>query len=143
MNHSESNYNSIFESLVGKIGQNPSLIGMIAYGLYKQAKREWSDGIRRKHSRGPTDDELDAYFATWTESRLQGAKKEAEQILAQFADEVISNAKPDIEKQALRGTFRSGILQSMVGSFIYSILLVCIFLIISNLGVDIISLFKK
>ena len=141
-NNQDKEYNSIFETLVGESGANSDIVGIIAYGRYKQAKREWAAQIRIKYSRGPTDEELRSYVTTWTQSRLDGARQEAEQVLVRFADEVVAGARPGIEKEALRGTFLGGALQSATGSFIYSLLLLLVFFIINRLGVDMISLFS-
>lgn len=56
-------YNEVFERLV----TDPDDIeGFIAYGLYKQAKREWLIDFHSRLGRAPNANELKAYNQTWT-----------------------------------------------------------------------------
>ena len=111
----DDDYNPIFEQLVdGDHDQESELIGIIAYGLYKQAKREWSSEIRSQKQRGPNNDELKAYVASWTDSRIDGLRTEAAEILASFSGYVIENERPNILKDALRGRFWRGVWQGSV-----------------------------
>jgi hypothetical protein len=42
----EPDYNSIFEELVdGNADQQNELVGIVAYTLYKKAKREWAKDL--------------------------------------------------------------------------------------------------
>jgi hypothetical protein len=56
------------------------LLGLIAYGLYEEARREWADTFKRREDRYPSVDELKAYEGSWTASRLDGLKNAAVQI---------------------------------------------------------------
>jgi hypothetical protein len=137
---SEHKYNTIYDRLVGEVGSEPSLDGLVAYGLYKQAKREWAANIRKTKGRSPNDAELDSYVETWTESQLQGALQQARQIIAAFADDVVNSQRPFIERDALKGKFWTGVGQSIVGAFSYSIILIGIFAIISFFGIDLLTI---
>lgn len=54
-------YNTIFERFVGASEEAPQdLLGIVAYGIYKHAKREWVADIRTRFARPPTEDELRA-----------------------------------------------------------------------------------
>jgi len=57
---SEHHYNKIFERLVGDIedGGDANLRGLLAYGFYKVAKREWVAQSREKNGNPPTGAEL-------------------------------------------------------------------------------------
>ena len=85
-------------------GEEPQhkLVGLIGYGLYEEARREWVDGFKGREGRYPTPTELRAYETSWTSSRLEGLKNAAVQILASYADSVAR----EIETQALRGALR-------------------------------------
>ena len=56
-------YNQTFEKLVPD-AEPSDLEGIVAYGLYKIAKREWAREIGERAQRNPTDAELAAYVAT-------------------------------------------------------------------------------
>lgn len=134
-------YNPIFEKLVdGDHDQESELVGIIAYGLYKQAKREWSADIRDDKERGPSGAELEAYVASWTTSRIEGLRTEAAEILASFSGLVIENERPNILKDALHGRFWAGVMQSVVGAVCFSILLILLYLCLNYFGLPLPSL---
>lgn len=52
-------YNPIFEKLVdGNDDQRNELIGIVAYALYKKAKREWAMDLWNRTGRKPTEEQL-------------------------------------------------------------------------------------
>lgn len=99
-------YNRIFGQLVDTPeGEQQRLIGLIAYSLYKEAKREWIANFRAQNRRRPTDAEVAAYTTYWTDGRIAGLRQEAASILAAFAEAIVSDAQPRILKDALRVDF--------------------------------------
>lgn len=141
MSTDDPDYNQIFERLAGQPDDDPDIVGLVAYGLYKQAKREWAAKIRSRESRGPTDAELRDYVNSWTESRLDGLIHQAEQWLGGYADEVISAQRPYIERDALKGSFGRGLLQSALGTLLYTSVLLLLYAVIYFAGIDVISVF--
>ncbi|MGX9982012.1 hypothetical protein ACTHAX_19920 [Methylobacterium fujisawaense] len=117
--------------------------GLIAYGLYKVAKREWVEGIRARHGRGPTAEELDAYAATWTDSMLTGLRERADSTLAAFGNVVVSEATPSIREDALRGSTGKAISTSIAANALYTLILIALALILAWSGVDLIGLVQK
>src|SRR5215207_10097320 len=87
-------------------GEEPQhkLVGLIGYGPYEEARREWVDDFKGREGRYPTPADLRAYDTSWTSSRLEGLKNAAVQILASYADSVAR----EIEVQALRGALKGG-----------------------------------
>src|SRR5918993_5304758 len=81
-------------------GEEPQhkLVGLIAYGLYEEARREWVDAFKSREGRYPMPEELRSYETSWTSSRLDGLKNAAVQILASYADTVSIY----VENQALQ-----------------------------------------
>lgn len=133
-----SNYNPIFERLVDSSeGPHGRLQGFVAYGLYKTSKREWASDIRGRHSRGPTADELESYVATWTLSRLDGLRIESADILAQYADFVIADAKPRILREAVKGSFWRSFWSSVLATVFFSVVVVVLGVILAWQGVDV------
>lgn len=54
-------YNRVYETLVDEADEGAdTLVGMIAYSLYKNAKREWVAEIRREAGRPPSGADLAA-----------------------------------------------------------------------------------
>ena len=134
----QENQDTIFEQLVGtSAGEQGRLQGIVAYGLYETAKREWASKIKELNSRPPNDDELGQYAATWTESRLDGVRGQADQVLAAYADYVVSEAKPNILRDALRGSFGRSFWASLLAVLALAILLAALWVILASQGIDV------
>jgi hypothetical protein len=74
-------YNMIFETLVTS---EEDLVGFVAYGLYKQSKRDWFIAFATEHRRAPNAVEIRSYIVgESTERRLATYRHLAEQTLAQ------------------------------------------------------------
>jgi len=63
----ERQYNFIFSKLVEK---DDDMLGLLAYGLYKQQKIEYIAQFKKEHGRGPSHEEL-ATFHDLTSSPTQ------------------------------------------------------------------------
>lgn len=136
----QPNYNPIFERLVDSAeSDHAQLQGLLAYGLYKIAKREWASEIRVQQGRGPTDAELESYIATWTPSRLDGVLGEAAQILAEYANFVINDAEPRILRNAAKGSFRRSFWSSFWATTAFAALLAVLGIILVWQGVDVLG----
>lgn len=88
----------------------------------------------------PTDEELFAYAATWTESRLKGLEESAENALAQFASTVVDENAPSIREDALRGSLPRAVGASMLAAFLYTLLLIGAVAILRRAGIDVLSI---
>jgi hypothetical protein len=119
-------------------GEEPQhkLVGLIGYGLYEEARREWVDDFKGREGRYPTPAELRAYETSWTSSRLEGLKNAAVQILASYADSVAR----EIETQALRGALKGGFFRSVVrwlfSAVLFSAAVLGLMIALSRAGVD-------
>lgn len=136
-------YNPIFERFVPPDKADENVRGLIAYGLYKIAKREWAQSLQERLGRQPTSDEQDAYIATWTESRLRGLEQQADATLAAFAEIVVAEATPAIRENALRGTSGKSIWLSISANAIYTLILISLALVLAWSGIDLIGLLQK
>lgn len=66
---------------------------MVAYALYKQAKRDWA-----RHN--PSETDRSAFHRAITDTQIRMFRSLAEQMMAAYADTVINEAKPSIESAA-------------------------------------------
>jgi hypothetical protein len=125
-------------------GEEPQhkLVGLIAYGLYEEARREWVDDFKGREKRFPTPEELRAYESSWTASRLDGLKNAGVQILASYADTLAR----EVENQALRGALRGGFVRSVVrwlfSAVLFSAAVLAFMVALSRAGVDPIAAFQ-
>lgn len=132
-------YNKIFEKLVES---SSDIQGLVTYGLYKNAKKEWVSDFRSRRGRPPEPVELEEYTKMWTTTQFENAKIRAEQALAQYALVAIDNAKPQIIEDTLRGTFWSGVWKNIFSNALYTIILIGFAFILKFSGVDLVSIFE-
>ena len=130
-------YNFIYDKLV----QNKNdLIGIIAYGIYKQHKIEFITGIKESKNREPNEEECHAFFvSSTTDSQLSKYRNDAEIVLTEIvlrtAEEEINAREKEILldykkniKEALPSDFKTIVL-SVVSSFIFSAILAIFFIL--------------
>ena len=130
----------MYERLVDQGGNEVS--GYIAYGLYKHAKREWVRNFEADHGgRSPDGAEQASYVATYTPQIMAALETQANSILAQFASGAVDDARPEILKEALRGSAVKAIGLSLVANGIYTLLLIALVLILRYAGVDLLGIF--
>ncbi|MCF1502528.1 hypothetical protein L0F51_01945 [Afifella sp. H1R] len=136
----ELKHNPIFERFVDKNAPDRELEGMIAYCLYKRAKREWATEHFQRAGHKPSEEELEAYIRTWTPSRIAGALKEAEAVINAFAGSVIESNESRIREDALRGTFWRSVGTSMFAALLYTLILIAVVVVAQVAGVDVVSI---
>jgi hypothetical protein len=59
-------YNTIYERLV----RDDDLVGLDAYAIYKQSKRDWIKRHYQRHGVRPTPEPLDDYFDRYSDADL-------------------------------------------------------------------------
>lgn len=126
-------YNTVFERL-RELASGDDISSSIAYSLYKESKREWIKEIKSDLGRSPNEEELSVYSKTQTKIALAAYLSAANQILATYAESVIEDAKPHIQRDAVKGRFRSAVGSSVVGSFVFALFLLLIGLIAAYSG---------
>ena len=116
--------------------QPPKLIGLIAYGIYEEARREWVDAFKRREGRYPAPDELHVYQTSWTSSRLEGLNNAAVQLLARYADSISREVENQALRGALRGGFLSGVVLWLFSAVIFVAAVLTMIVALSRAGVD-------
>ena len=134
-------YNRVFEKFVGESDDGMSdIVGIVAYGIYKNAKREWATEFRSLYGRPPTAEDLKAYHRTWTPAQIQSARNSAAQVMAEYADSIISAEEPRILRDAVKGTFWPAVGTSIAANALYTIGLIVLAVILARAGIDFIGL---
>lgn len=133
-------YNRVFERFVGEADGDGDIVGIVAYGIYKKAKREWTMDFRNSYGRAPNASELNAYHSTWTPAQIQNARNSAAQVMAAYAEEVISQEEPRILRDAVKGSFWPSVMTSIAANALYTIGLIILAVIISRAGIDLLGL---
>lgn len=134
-------YNAVFERLVRGADD---IEGFIAYGLYKQAKREWLIAFREKHGASPKPADMKAFQAAWTNTTLQSLRENAESALSAYAESVIEAVSPAIERDALKAgrPIWKDLLIGAASALTYSLLLLVAASLIRVFGSDLASAFR-
>jgi hypothetical protein len=91
-------HSDLFERLVKDADD---LVGLVAYGLYQQRKREWMAAHEKMRGSAPTEDDLKAHALNYQQSMIDAIKTEAEGILFAFSDEIMEAKKPQMISDAL------------------------------------------
>ena len=134
-------YNPIYESFVSPdLPASEQLTGMVAYGLYKQAKREWTTTHFGRYGRKPTEAELAAYIDTWTPSMIENLRVQADGVVLAFGGSLVEQNAPAIREEALRGTTLKAVGISILSAFLYTLLLIALLIVLRVAGVDLLSI---
>jgi hypothetical protein len=133
----QTSYNPIFERLVDP---DDPLVGLVAYGQYKTAKREWAESVRTNTGCVPSPDQLRAYAETWTPSRLDAIRERATLALAEHTNEFLAAERAEILREALNGSFWWSVWPSMFASALYTFALIVLVVIASQAGVDLLGI---
>jgi hypothetical protein len=109
--------------------------GLVAYGLYKIAKREWTDEFYRTNGVPPERADVIRYTATWTAAMITGKQAEADDILRDYGRQLVAAAKPDIVETALKGTMLRSIGINVASAFLYTLILIGLVAVLHYAGV--------
>lgn len=93
----EYRFSTLFQRLVTG---SDDLVGMVAYGIYKQEKRDWIIRFRQQHQKRPTDSEVEAFNDHYSDAALQRFRSEAESMMLDFAEVIVDSRAPEIKKRA-------------------------------------------
>ncbi|MBE9469243.1 MAG: hypothetical protein IMY72_13105 [Bacteroidetes bacterium] len=142
------NYNNIYSKL---IENEFDILGHIAYAIYKQQKIAHIEEFKIDNKRGPSDQELIPFNKfTTSEASIDGYRIKAERILQTFTDTILEDTFIEIEEDCKKNQsellkeiikpieppsrwrrFFNGVLQSIVGAFVFS-LIIATFVIINQ-----------
>ena len=123
-------YNSVFEQLVDEAENGAeTLVGLVAYGLYKVGKREWVLDVRKETGTKPTEEQLLAHAKSQTSTVLEGYRSQAAEIVATYANAIVESERPEILKEAMRGTFMRSFWPSFAASVAFAAVLSLIVII--------------
>lgn len=127
-------YSQVFEKLVdGADDGHNEMIGLLAYGLYKAAKREWIVDHLEKNGVRPNAKECKAHADSQTPTILEGFRSQASEALAAYASAVVEEAKPGIQNEALQGSFMKAFVPSLAASFAFAAI-IALLVVIAAVG---------
>lgn len=139
--------NPIFDRLVGD--NDSDLEALTAYALYKKHKRAWARDMEQASGRLPTAAQDREFFtAVGTPDQLDRYRKDAQDILLAYANQMIIQARPQIEREAVEGRIdgaakkieQSSSLWSSVKAGVVSTLINTAILILLAVGIRLIGI---
>jgi len=147
--------NPIFDRLVGD--NDTDLEALTAYALYKKHKRNWARDIEQETGSLPTPQQDTEFFkAVGTDDQLDRYRKDAQDILLAYANQMTENAAAEISKDAIRGrievaaqkieghgTFWSSVKSGIVSTLINTAVLILLAIGIRLIGVDLLSAYQS
>ena len=145
-------YSKVFEQLVNTESEDQDLIGLLAYALYKQKKRDWV--IRLKEKGTPPDEAAERSFEeTHGQRDFDFFRGQAKDLLLAFSDSVVDDATPTIREEALQHRILNDantvlldakrqnnplaiMWGGFLGSLFFSVIVAAIAFVITNSGSD-------
>ncbi|WP_151719331.1 hypothetical protein [Gemmobacter serpentinus] len=139
--------NPIFDRLCA---DSDDIESLVAYALYKKHKRDWAENYRKTHGSDPKTADDDAFAsAVSTDGQLQLYRQNAQNLIIAFADQMVEEVKPDIEKEAITarieaatakisgaGSFAKQMLSGLTASLITTFVLIILTIASALFGVD-------
>ena len=133
----EKKYNYIY----GKLVSSPEdVIGLLAYSIYKQHKIEFIEDFKKKKGSAPTDADIENFImSSVTQSQLEKYRESANTILSETVADAVQDEmgrmsldfqnviEPVVKKHS--SSWIKTVLLNVIGSFVFSIILVIIFLL--------------
>jgi len=143
-------HNRIFERL-GADGDD--LERLVAYALYKQHKRRWAREFEEREGRRPTGDDDEAFArAVGTVDQLDRYRQNAQDLIIAFADSILEDARPEIEKGAITArveaavgkiegfsAFWRQVASGLLSSIITTAILIILTLAVAFFGIDLVD----
>jgi hypothetical protein len=148
--HNNDGYNQIYEHLV-EGDEDP--VGLVAYALYKQRKRDFIIDCRKVNGRQPSPAQIDVFVRT---QFLQGSKEsyheKAQQFLNAYALVHVEREKPLIVANAITGRMEQAALKveksgawykqlgiGIVSALTWTLILIALAVCLRYAGIDIFS----
>jgi len=136
----QPSYNQAFETIVDS---EEDVIGLFAYALYKQHKRDWIVSHKAENGAEPSEIEKAAFMRSQLLAKtVESYRQRASEILGDYTNQVVEQAKPQHFREALTdrvelalGYWR-GVWTGMSAAFFYTLILILFSVILRYAGVD-------
>lgn len=133
----EKQYNYIYSQLVK---DKNDVVGMLAYSIYKQHKIEFIEDFKKKKKGAPTDSDIENFImSSVTPSQLEKYRESANAVLSEIVASSVQKELMSVDYEVQKAvepivkkhSCSSGktIILNIAASFIFSIILVIIFML--------------
>lgn len=140
--------NPIFDTIFDRAEEEDDLIiAYIAYGLYKEQKREFITQERNRLGDKVPQDVINTFHRTYNEGQIELIWEAAATILGRFAvnyaEGVKEAAVKDALKDALKGNFWRQVLATTAATFVFAIGTIALYFLLRLTGFDLIDQFHR
>lgn len=147
-------YNRVYENLVQS---NDDLVGLVAYSLYKQHKRDWLISFEETHGSRPSNAELEAFLlGVLVPEQIAKYRQAAAEALVDYAQASVAAEEPRIREEAISQRV-SGLAVSVeraaawyrqvpagiASALVYTLVLIAFLLVLRYAGVDLASIIDQ
>lgn len=141
-------YNPIFERILARAQQEDDLItAYIAYGIYKERKRDFLIEQKEKSGVAVPQATLEIYHDGWNDGQIDLAWNKAAGMLATFAvsyaDEEKKEAVRSALRDAVRGKFWKDVGVNAVATLVFAVGTIILYLLLKFMGFDLIEKLAK
>ncbi len=128
-------YNTVFERLLPEHpDQKARVHALIAYGIYKEAKRDWVRSYRKRTGQAPDEAAHKAFADTQNAAVLEAYRSEASQIATDHVEDVVKARTPRIVQEAVKGSFAISFWSSLLANVVFATVLLLLALISAVVG---------
>ena len=139
-----AHYNDVYERLVDASDPDVSDIrGWIAYGKYKREKKQWCERLWRDHRRTPTAEDLTHWRSTLGQAHIDGLLEQADKTIEDYTLHIITEARPEIVEEALRGKLWTDVGIAMLAAALYTLALGAVVIIVKLAGYDLLHVYEN
>lgn len=141
-------YNTVFERICQRsTNAGDEIIAFIAYGIYKERKRDFIINRGAELNSAVPQSEIDLYHKTWNDGQIDLAWNRAKEVLAEFGVNYAEQEKQAAVKaalvDALRGSFWKNVLVNAAANFIFAIGAILIYFLLRFSGFDLLDKLRK
>jgi hypothetical protein len=141
-------YNPIFEKIFSRVEQDgDEIIAYIAYGLYKERKRDFLVARQKELAGAVPQGEIDTFHRTYDEGQIDlvwGAAKESLAVFAvNYADAEKNEAVNAALAAAVKGRFWHQVGITTAANFIFAVGVIVLYFLLRFIGFDLIDKLRK
>ena len=95
-----SSSEDLFRQLVEE-GEDGWLLGLLAFAIAEEQRMDWMKHLRERNGESPDAEEIEGWYQQQPPNILLRAKSDAENVLGQYADEVLEQVLPTERREIL------------------------------------------
>lgn len=117
-------HSDVFDRIVS---DEHDVVGLVAYGLYQQRKRQWLSDYETQHNRKPCVQELENFSFGFRGGALEALREEAEGGIVRISEALSEEKMPELQERAFNARTTQELEQlksavTKVGSFKHHII---------------------